>query len=150
MIQGLDRFSPKNSDIAWASKLVPSVMLKNPEALSSYRLRRIAGAFPDLPSTRGLEYERWWVKWHEDKRCWANNIKFCRFSKLRRQLAIRPSTTASNERSFSNILNNLRFTMTADRLNGLSIMNVNQDIETPAETIIDNFGRLGPYRLAFL
>ena len=44
-------------------------MLKNPEALSSDQLRMIADAFPDLPSTHGLqsEYERWWVKWREDK-----------------------------------------------------------------------------------
>ena len=40
--------------------------------------------------------------------------------------------------------------MTTDRLNGLSLMNINQDIEIPAETIVDNFGRLGPHRLAFL
>ena len=48
---------------------MPSVMLKNPEALSSNQLRMIADAFPDLPSTHGLqsEYERSWVKWHEDK-----------------------------------------------------------------------------------
>ena len=49
MIKGLEeRFSPRHSDIALASKLVPSVMLKNPEALSSDQLRRIADAFPDL------------------------------------------------------------------------------------------------------
>ena len=67
--------------------------------------------------------------------------------------AIRPSTTASNERSFSTLKRlktYLRSTMTADRLNGLSLMNINQDIEIPAETIVDNFGRLGPHRLAFL
>ena len=70
MIQGLEeRFSPRHSDIALASKLVPSVMLKNPEALSSDQLRMIADALPDFPSTHGLqsEYERWWVKWHENK-----------------------------------------------------------------------------------
>ena len=70
MIQGLkERFSPRHSVIALASMLVPSVMLKNPEALSSDQLRLIADAFPDLLSTHGLqsEYERWWVKWHEDK-----------------------------------------------------------------------------------
>ena len=37
--------------------------------------------------------------------------------------------------------------MLVDRL---SFMNLNQGIEIPAETIVDNFGRLGPYRLAFL
>ena len=36
MIQGLEeRFSSRHSDIELASKLVPSVILKNPEALSS-------------------------------------------------------------------------------------------------------------------
>ena len=62
----------------------------------------------------------------------------------------RPSTTASNERSFSTLKGlktYLPSTMTADRLNGLSLMNINQDIEIPAETTVDNFGRLG---LAFL
>ena len=57
MIKGLEeRFSA----VALASELVPSVMLKNPEALSSDQLRMIADAFPDLPSTHGLqsEYER--------------------------------------------------------------------------------------------
>ena len=70
MNQGLEeRFSPRHSDIALASKLVPSVILKNLEALSSDQLKMIADAFPDLPSTHGLqsEHERWWVKWHEDK-----------------------------------------------------------------------------------
>ena len=64
-----ERFSPSHSAVALASKWVPSVMLKNPEALSSDQLSMTADAFPDLPSTRGLqsEYERWWVKWHEDK-----------------------------------------------------------------------------------
>ena len=58
MIQGLDeRFSTGHSDITLASKLVPSVMLKNPEALSSDQLRMIADAFPDLPSTHGLQSE---------------------------------------------------------------------------------------------
>ena len=65
IIQGLEeRFSSRHSDVALASKLAPSVMLKNPEALSSDQLRMIADAFPDLPSTHGLqsEYERWWVR----------------------------------------------------------------------------------------
>ena len=87
MIKGLEeRFSPSHSAVALASKLVPSVMLKNPEALSSGQLRMIADAFPDLPSTCGLqsEYERWWVKWHEDKDV-GGTIKFCRFSALGRQ-----------------------------------------------------------------
>ena len=63
--------------------------------------------------------------------------------------AIRPSKTASND-SFSTLerlKTYLRSTMTADRLNGLSLMNINQDIEIPAEAIVDNFDRLG---LAFL
>ena len=66
-------------------------------------------------------------------------------------LAIRPSTTASDE-SFSTLKRlktYLRSTVTADRLNGLSLMKINQDIEIPAETIVDNFGRLGPHRLPF-
>ena len=47
MIQGLEeRFSPRHSDIASAFKL-PSLMLKNPEALSSGQLIMIADAFPD-------------------------------------------------------------------------------------------------------
>ena len=46
MINGLEeRFSPSHSAVALASKLVPSVMLKNPEALSSDQLRMIADAF---------------------------------------------------------------------------------------------------------
>ena len=64
-------------------------------------------------------------------------------------LAIRPSTTASNE-SFSTLkrlITYLRFRMTADRLNGLSLMKINLDIEIPADTIVDNFGRLGNYNL---
>ena len=40
--------------------------------------------------------------------------------------------------------------MTADRLNGLSLININQDIEISAEAVVDNFGRLGTHRLAFL
>ena len=66
-------------------------------------------------------------------------------------LAIRPSTTASDE-SFSTLKRlktYLRSTITADRLNGLPLMNINQDIEIPAETIVDNFGRFGPHRLVF-
>ena len=127
----------------------------------------IADAFPDLPSTRGLqsEYERWWVKWHEDKDVggtisnfvdslhWADNDLYPNIRMTLFISAIRPSTTASNERSFSTLKRlktYLRSTMTADRLNGLSLMNINQDIEIPAETIVDNFGRLGPHRLAFL
>ena len=66
--------------------------------------------------------------------------------------AIGPSITVSSERSFSTLKRlktYLRSMMTADRLY-LSLMIINQDIEIPAETIVDNFGRLGPYRLAFL
>ena len=76
VIQGLEeRFSPRHSNIALASKLVPSVMFKNPEALFSDQLRMIADDFPDLPSTHGLQsaYERWWVRCHEDKDVWGTS-----------------------------------------------------------------------------
>ena len=166
MIQGLEeRFSPRHSDIALASKLVSSVMLKNSEALASDQLKMIADAFPDLPSTHGLqsEYERWWIKWQEDKDIggtisnfvdslyWADNDLYPNVRMILFISAIRPSTTAI--KSFSTLKRlktYLRSTMTADRLNGLSLKNINQDIEIPAETINYNFGRLGPRRLAFL
>jgi len=67
--------------------------------------------------------------------------------------ATRSSTTASNERSFSalkRLKTYLRSTMLAERLNGLALMNVHQDIEIPTDIIIDNFAKLGPHRLAFL
>ena len=109
-----ERFSPRYSDIELASKLVPSVMLKNPEALSSDLLSMIADAYPDLPSTHGLqsEYERWWVKWHEDKDIggtisnfvdslhWADNDLYPNVRMILFISAIRPSTITSNERSF--------------------------------------------------
>ena len=131
------------------------------------QLRMIADAFPDLPSTHGLqsEYELWWVKWHEGKDVsgtisnfvdslhWADN-DLCPNVRMNLFIsAIRPSTTASNERSFSTLKRlktYLRSMMTADRLNGLSLMDIDQDIEIPAETKVDNFCRLGPHRLAFL
>ena len=169
MINGPEeRFSPRHSDIALASKLMPSVMLKNPEALSSNQLRRIADAFPDLPSLHGLQsdYEllvgkngmkikMLWgtISNFVDSLHWADNDLYPNIRMILFISAIRPSTTASNERSFSTLKRlktYLRSTMTADRLNGLSLMNINQDIEIPAETIVDNFGRLGPHRLAFL
>ena len=112
MIQGHEeRFSPRHSDIAFASKLVPSVMLKNHEALSSDQLRRIADTFQTCHRhVAYYQYERWWVKWHVDKDVYLyNNIKFCRFSTtwadkdlypnvrmILFSLAIRPSTTSSN------------------------------------------------------
>ena len=113
-----------------ASKLVQSVMLKNPEAVSSDQLRMIADAFPDLLSTHGLqsEYERWWVKWHEDKDVggtisnfvdslhWADNDLYPNVKIILFISAFRPSTTASNERSFSTLKRlktYLRSTMTA-------------------------------------
>ena len=92
MIQGLeDRFSPRLSDIALASKL-----------------RMIADAFPDLPSTRGLQSERWWVRWHEDKDVggtisnfvdslhWADNDLYPNVRMILFISAFRPYTTASN------------------------------------------------------
>ena len=126
----------------------------------------IANAFPDLPSTHGLqsESERWWVKWHDDKDVgrtisnfvdflhWAGNDLYPNVRMILFISAIRPSTTASNKRfsTHKRLKTYLRSTMTADRLNGLSLMNINQDIEIPAETIVDSFVRLGPHRLAFL
>ena len=141
-------------------------MLKNPEALSSDQLRMIADAFPDLPSTHGLqsEYERWWVKWHEDKDVggtisnfvdslhWADNDLYPNVKIILFISAFRLSTTASNERSFSTLKRlktYLRSTMTSDRLNGLSLMRY-QDIEIPAETIVENFVRLGPPSYLFI
>ena len=89
-------------------------MMKNPEALSSDQLKTIADAFPDLPSTHGLqsEYERWWVKWHEDKDVngtisnfvdsphRAGNDLYPNVRMISFISAIRPFTTASYERSF--------------------------------------------------
>ena len=112
MIQGLEeRFSPRHSDIELASKFLPSVMLKIPEELSSDQLKMIAYAFPDLPWTHGLqsEYERWWVKWHEDKDVSGTISNFVDslhradndlYRNVRMILiisAIRPSTTAMKE-----------------------------------------------------
>ena len=87
-------------------------MLKNSEALSNDQLRMIADAFPDLPSSRGLQ---WWVKWHEDKDVgqkisnfedslrWTGNDLCPNVRMILFISAVRPSTTASDERSFSTL-----------------------------------------------
>ena len=114
-----------------------------------------------------LAQDKWYddVKWHEDKDVrgtisnfvdsldWADidlypNIRIILFISAIKK-AIRPSKTASNERSFSTLKRlktYLRSTMIGDRLNGLSLMNINQDIEIPAETKVDNLGGLGFYK----
>ncbi|ESO00517.1 hypothetical protein HELRODRAFT_83053 [Helobdella robusta] len=67
--------------------------------------------------------------------------------------AVRPSSTARNERSFSSLKRlktYLRSKMVADRLNGLSLMNIHQNIDIPSDVIIDKFSKVRPHRMAFL
>ncbi|ESN91428.1 hypothetical protein HELRODRAFT_70153 [Helobdella robusta] len=127
----------------------------------------LADAFPDLPSARSLqsEYERWWVKWQENKEKGKSISNFVDFLNEADVMlypniriiflisAVRPPSTAGNERSFSSLKRlktYLRFTMVTDRLNGLSFMNIHQDIDIPSDVIIDKFSKLGLNRMAFL
>ena len=55
-----------------------------------------------------------------------------------------PVTTATGERSFSNLKymkNYLRSTMNEPRLNGLAHIYINHDIALDYESVIDDFGR---------
>ena len=64
-----------------------------------------------------------------------------------------PSSTASNERSFSalkRLKTYLRATMLEERLTGLALLHIHQDIIVPIDEIIDRFANLGPHRLAYL
>ena len=85
--------------------------------MSSDQLKTITESFPDLLSTCGLqsEYERWWLKWHEDNdvgqtisnfvdslHC-ADNDLYPNVTMILFISAIRPSTTAGNERRFSTL-----------------------------------------------
>ena len=167
MIQGLDdRFSSVHQDVALASKIVPSVLLRTPRCIEA-QLKSLISAFPGMPSVRGFpsEYERWCTRWQKDK---DNGSTLCGFADtlgaadgdispntrvLLQVSATRPSSTASNERSFSalkRLKTYLRATMLKERLTGLALLHIHQEIIVPIDEIIDRFANLGPHRLAYL
>jgi len=68
MIQGLnERFSTLHQEVALASKLVPSLMLKNTRC-SETELESLIHYYPDMPSKRSFscEFDRRWSKWQQD------------------------------------------------------------------------------------
>lgn len=161
-----DRFNSMQQDVSLASKLVPSILITC-EKCKAEDISKLASAFPDMPSVRSLpsEYERWYVKWCSDRdsaskiSCFVDAVRaadvdlFPNIRMLFLVSAIRPSSTATNERSFSalkRLKTYLRSNMHGDRLTGLALLHIHQDIPIVVETIIDNFALLGPHRLAFL
>jgi hAT family C-terminal dimerisation region len=161
-----ERFSHMHQDIALASKLVPSVLVKS-DKCSDKDLKTLAAAFPDMPSVRTFssEYDRWRVKWLTEKDTGSKILSFADalstadadlFPNIRTVLlvsATRPSSTASNERSFSalkRLKTYLRSSMLEKRLTGLALLHIHQDIPVPVDDIIDRFAKLGPHRLAYL
>jgi len=167
MMQGLqDRFSTLHQDVAVASKLVLSVMLKKGHC-SETELASLMQCFPDMPSVScfASEYDRWWSKWQLDSTAGAQVCSFSDamssadpnlFPNIRTVLRVsapRPSSTASNERCFSalkRLKTYLRSTMLQDRLSGLAMRHIRHDIPVPVNIIIDHFADLGPHRLAYL
>jgi len=87
---------------------------------------------------------------------WHCDLKTHTFPNIRVLLqvsATRPSSTASNERSFSalkRLKTNLRATMREERLTGLALLHIHQDIVVSIDQIIDRFANLGPHRLAYI
>ena len=161
-----ERFSHMHQDIALASKLVPSVLAKS-DKCSDKDLKTLAAAFPDMPSVRTFssEYDRWRVKWLTEKDTGSKILSFADalstadadlLPNIRTVLlvsATRPSSTASNERSFSalkRLKTYLRSSMLEKRLTGLALLHIHQDIPVPVDDIIDRFAKLGPHRLAYL
>jgi len=65
-------------------------------------------------------------------------------------LATLPVTTASAERSFSQLrqlLNYLRNTTAEDRLNGLALLQLHREIEVSTQDLIDTFAETKSRRL---
>jgi len=167
MMQELQtRFSTLHQDIAVASKLVPSVLLKRGRC-SETELATLMQSFPDMPSMRcfASEYDRWYAKWQLDPTAGGKVYGFTDamssahpdlFPNIRTVLhvsATRPSCTATNERCFSalkRLKTYLRSTMLQDRLTGLAMLHIHHDIPVPVDVIIDQFANLGPHRLAYL
>ena len=167
MTQELDsRFSTLHKDVAVASMLVPSVMLKRGRS-SQNELASLQQSFPDMPSARcfSSEYGRWWSKWQLDSTTGAqvcsftdamSSADFDLFPNIRTVLhvsATQPSSTASNERCFSalkRLKTYLRSTMQQDRLSSLAMLHIHHDIPVPVSVITDQFANLGPHRLAYL
>jgi hAT family C-terminal dimerisation region len=161
-----DRFGHMHCDIALVSKLVPSVLLKS-EKYSTEEQRKLAAAFPDMPAVRSFssECDRWRQKWFINKESAskidsfvdalrsADEVLFPNIRLLFLVSAARPSSTASNKRSFSSLKRlktYLRSTMLQDRLTGLALLHIHQDIPVSVDAVIDKFARLGAHRLAYL
>lgn len=69
-----------------------------------------------------------------------------------RILCVLPITTATAERSFSalkRIKTFLRSTMGQERLNGLSMLNINKDMKVDPEEILDLFAKKHARKLQF-
>jgi hypothetical protein len=139
----------------------------NSDRLTPTECTTLVNAFPDInsPSSFTSEYDRWLVKWRSsiqaastvtgfvDACVAAEPDLFPNIHLILKISAIRPSSNAGNERTFSalkRLKTFMRSTMRQDRLNGLSLMHINQDLPINIDVLIDRFARLGPHRLAFL
>jgi len=145
---------------------VPSVLMASQHMMES-EVKVLVNAFPDIQSPNSFEseYDRWLSKWRSNKEetaritgfaeaCFnADSDLFPGIHTVLKVSATRPSSTASNERCFSamkRLKTYLRSTMTEDRLTGLAMMHIHNEMYLDVNEVIDQFAKLGQHRLAFL
>ncbi|XP_028413110.1 52 kDa repressor of the inhibitor of the protein kinase-like [Dendronephthya gigantea] len=120
----------------------------------------------DMPNFRAIhaELELWetsWKKGHEkveydniaDTLRNCNELAFPNIFVSLKILAVIPVTTCEFERSVSALRRMktwLRSTMTNERLNGLALMHINDDLGVNVDEVINSFARQNPTRMQFL
>jgi hypothetical protein len=120
--------------------------------------------FPNFEVLEG-EIDAWESFWVSYKEALPNNVSltlqaiknfassFPNFSIALKLLATLPITSCECERSFSSmkrLKNYSRSTMSADRLNGLALLYIHQDVEPDVEEVINSFARMSTRRIEFL
>ena len=160
------RFSKEQEEVFVLQSLIPAYCSKS--AVDVARVLKAAEKYEgDLPGTvtelRG-EIDLWQSYWGTrsdidkpktaaDGLSFTGNGCYPNIQHLLQIIAILPVTTCSAERSFSSlrrVKTYLRSTMTEERLNGLTLLHIHQDIDITPREIIDVFAQKHHRRLQLL
>ena len=158
------RFSSHQKTALQGLHLVPSLLVKGSLATVTNKVLEVGQLYEvDLPSVSALKSElhSWYTRWKSTEREYgcaalpsslATTLpKISKFypniKALITVLCTLPVTSCSAERSLKRIKCVFRSGMTNERLSGLALLHLHQDIPIDVEEIIDEFSRRHPRRL---
>ena len=163
------RFTTHHQTALYGMCLVPSVLITIGFEEAKAKVTDLAEMYKEDLPPQGIiqlqgEFHCWYVKWrkqHESygQACLPTTLRlalphatamFPSINVLLRILCTLPVTSCSSERSFSGlkrIKTTLRSNMGNQRLTGLSLLHLHQDIPVDTSVVVDDFSRQYPRRM---